>query len=45
MGIQAEEQKYTGIIVLIGKRGEEWDYFEDCISPEWWELRLWTRRN
>lgn len=31
--------------MLLGKRGKDWEYFEDCVSTDWWELRLWTRRN
>jgi len=32
-----------GIIVLFGERGEDWDYLETDL--DWWQLRLWIRRN
>ena len=28
---------------LLGYQGEDWEYYETY--PEWWALRLWTRRN
>lgn len=34
---------YYGIIVLLGEEGEHWEYYEG--DSEWWELKLWTRRN
>ncbi|MBA7554620.1 hypothetical protein ES705_47247 [subsurface metagenome] len=32
-----------GILCLLGEQGRYWDYYET--DPEWWQLRLWTRRN
>lgn len=32
-----------GIILLLGSRGRDWEYYET--DPEWWAIRLWTRRN
>ncbi|GAI66270.1 unnamed protein product [marine sediment metagenome] len=32
-----------GIIFLLGEPGRYWCYYET--DPEWWQLRLWTRRN
>lgn len=32
-----------GIILLLGTRGRDWDFYETDL--EWWEVRLWTRRN
>ncbi|MBA7582160.1 hypothetical protein ES708_24080 [subsurface metagenome] len=32
-----------GIILLLGSEGRDWDFYE--ADPEWWELRLWIRRN
>lgn len=34
---------FTGVIMLLGKEGEDWIYYET--DPDWWTLRLWTRRN
>jgi len=31
------------VLALYGKQGEWWDYYET--DPNWWVLRLWTRRN
>lgn len=32
-----------GMIVLFGQRDKDWGYYET--DPDWWEVRLWTRRN
>lgn len=32
-----------GIILLLGSEGRDWEYYGG--DEEWWELRLWTRRN
>ena len=29
--------------MLIGDEGVDWDYYET--DPDWWALRLFTRRN
>ena len=34
-----------GIIVLLGEQGVHWDYFQDTVDDNWWELRLWIIRN
>lgn len=34
---------FTLIEMLLGKEGEYWSYYET--DPEWWTLRLYTRRN
>jgi len=43
--VKIEELRCVAIMMLLGERGKHWEYFADCVSPEWWELRLWTRRN
>ncbi len=32
-----------GILVLFGEEGKHWDHYET--DPDWWGVRLWTRRN
>lgn len=34
---------FTGLIMLIGKEGQDWSYYEN--DPDWWALRLYTRIN
>jgi len=34
---------FTGVIMLLGSEGKDWIYYET--DPDWWALRLWTRRN
>ena len=41
--LKLDELVFTLIEMLIGAEGEYWCYFET--DPEWWRLRLWTRRN
>lgn len=31
------------ITMLIGEEGKHWCFYETDI--QWWQLRLWTRRN
>jgi len=32
-----------GIILLLGSQGTDWEFYE--ADPNWWKLRLYTRRN
>ena len=34
---------FTGLMMLLGREGRDWIYYET--DPDWWSLRLWTRRN
>lgn len=38
-----QELIFTAITMLIGKEGEDFAYYEQ--DPNWWALRLYTRRN
>lgn len=38
-----EELIFTLMEMLLGAEGEYWSYYEE--SMEWWQLRLYTRRN
>lgn len=32
-----------GLLVLFGLERKQWAFYE--ADPNWWKLRLWTRRN
>ena len=34
---------FTALTMLLGKEGVDFSYYET--DPDWWTLRLWTRRN
>lgn len=37
------ETRLLGFIVLFGEENRDWIYYK--ADPDWWTLRLWTRRN
>ena len=41
--MKIEELRCVAIIMLLGEKGKDWDYYETDL--DWWALRLWTRRN
>jgi len=41
--LKGQELTLTGLIMLLGKEGREFSYYEQ--DPEWWALRLYTRIN
>ncbi len=42
MGIEQIDLMLTAMIMLLGETGD-WEYYET--DPNWWALRVWTRRN
>ena len=41
--LTVDELVFTLIEMLLGAEGEYWSYYET--DPQWWELRLYTRKN
>ncbi len=39
-----EDLIWMGLIMLIGEEGKHWYYYDETDS-NWWEIRLWDRKN
>lgn len=41
--LKGYELTFTAMTMLMGEGGVDFSYYE-C-DPDWWTIRLWTRRN